>query len=125
MLQYSQSEVATLFLNRKLIELREEAGITQEELANRINVGRSTISGYENGTTQPSYAVLILLADYFGVNLDYLFGRTDIRMPICRLNENLITRSGTIPIDTLFQLSNDEKEAIGLMLHVLKKRNKK
>ena len=122
MLQYSQSEVATLFLNQKLIELREEAGITQEELANRINVGRSTISGYENGTTQPSYAVLILLADYFGVNLDYLFGRTDIRMPICRLNENLITRSGTIPIDTLFQLSNDEKEAIGLMLHVLKKR---
>ena len=117
--------MATLFLNQKLIELREEAGITQEELANRINVGRSTISGYENGTTQPSYAVLILLADYFGVNLDYLFGRTDIRMPIGRLNESLITRSGTIPIDTLFQLSNDEKEAIGLMLHVLKKRNKK
>ena len=112
-------------LNEKLIELREDMGLTQEELGDKINVARSTISGYENGTSQPSYSVLLQLADVFGVSLDYLFGRTDIRMPICRLNENLITRSGTIPIDTLFQLSNDEKEAIGLMLHVLKKRNKK
>ena len=112
-------------LNEKLIELREDMGLTQEELGDKINVARSTISGYENGTSQPSYSVLLQLADVFGVSLDYLFGRTDIRMPIGRLNESLITRSGTIPIDTLFQLSNDEKEAIGLMLHVLKKRNKK
>ena len=66
-------------LNEKLIELREDMGLTQEASGDKIQVARSTISGYENGTSQPSYSVLLQLADVFGVSLDYLFGRTVIK----------------------------------------------
>ena len=74
-----------MLLHEKLAELREEMNLTQEELAKSINVGRSTISGYELGTTQPSYAVLMQLADFFNVNLDYLFGRTQIKTDLKKL----------------------------------------
>lgn len=66
-------------IGERLAELREEQGLTQEDLAEQIPVGRSTIGSYETNNSQPSYAVLIELADFFGVSTDYLLGRTKIR----------------------------------------------
>lgn len=61
----------------KIRELREKAGISQTELANKINVVRSTICQYEKGTREPSYEVLKKLADFFNVSVDYLLGRDE------------------------------------------------
>lgn len=60
-------------------ELREEAGMTQEELAKRIGVSRSTVGSYEAGNSQPGYAVLIKMADIYDVSLDFLLGHSKIR----------------------------------------------
>ena len=60
----------------KLKELRQKKGINQETLAKVVNTTQRTISNYEkdNGT-EPTLEMLIKLADYFNVSLDYLCER--------------------------------------------------
>lgn len=64
------------FANR-LKELRTSNKLTQEDLANKINVGKSLISMYEKGNRKPSISNLEKLAVFFNVNLDYLVGNSD------------------------------------------------
>lgn len=42
-----------------------------------LGMNQNTLSRYENETRQADYKTLILFADYFGVSIDYLLGRTD------------------------------------------------
>lgn len=64
-------------LIKRLQELREIHGLTQEEVASIINTARTTYVGYESGRTQMDYKSLLILADYYKVSLDYIFGRSD------------------------------------------------
>jgi transcriptional regulator with XRE-family HTH domain len=52
-------------------------GLRQSELARALNVGKSTISAYENNKTKPSIDIAVLIANYFNISLDYLFCRTE------------------------------------------------
>lgn len=61
----------------KLKELREEKGLQQKELANLLNVSKSTISGWEVGRNEPKQDMLIKIAIFFDVTIDYLLGRED------------------------------------------------
>lgn len=63
----------------RLKELREEKELKQAELANLFNISPSTIGMYEQNRRTPDFALLNSIADYFGVSVDYLLGRTDIR----------------------------------------------
>ena len=64
-------------LSDKIRELRKKKKLTQEELASVIGVERSTIGKYETGV-RPSTEILSILADYFGVTVDYLIGRSTL-----------------------------------------------
>jgi len=65
----------------RIIELRKEAKLTQPELGRIIGASRDDISNLERGFSyNPDYT--LLLADFFNVSLDYLFGRTDNRKGI-------------------------------------------
>ena len=55
------------FSNR-LISLRKERGLTQEDLARLIHKKRSTVSGYETEGKEPDLDTVCWLADYFGVS---------------------------------------------------------
>jgi transcriptional regulator with XRE-family HTH domain len=57
-------------INLKL--LRKRTGKSQEELSSDINLTRSTYSGYENGVAEPSIHTLILIADYYKIDLNTL-----------------------------------------------------
>ena len=57
--------------------LRQEDGLTQNQLAKNIGIGQSTIVGYERGDREPTASNLIKYANYFNVSMDYLVGRTD------------------------------------------------
>lgn len=57
--------------------LRKNKGITQKQLAIGIGASERGIQQYELGERKPTFDMLISLADYFGVSLDYLVGRTD------------------------------------------------
>ena len=61
----------------RLKALREKRGISQLKLAMDLGMNQNSISRYENETRQADYDTLIKLADYFGVSIDYLLGRTD------------------------------------------------
>lgn len=66
----------------RLIKLRKELNLTQEELAQKIGYTRTAISAWEIGRNEPSNADTIKLAKYFGVSTDYLLGKSDIRNPL-------------------------------------------
>lgn len=61
-------------------QLREESGLTQEELARRLGVSKGTVGNYESGARTPrKLDDLNSLADYFNVEIDYLLGRSNSR----------------------------------------------
>ena len=61
----------------RLIYLRKEKNITQKQLALDLNLSEVGIQNYEGKRRKPAYDVLVALADYFDVSIDYLVGRTD------------------------------------------------
>lgn len=56
--------------------LREDNDKTQQEIADYLNVKQTTYSKYELGKINIPVEVFIKLADYYGVSVDYLVGRT-------------------------------------------------
>ena len=61
----------------RLKELRTQNNETQEAAAANLNIMRTTLRNYEREERQAPYDILLDIADYYGVSLDYLFGRTD------------------------------------------------
>lgn len=66
----------SIFSNR-LINLRAVNNVMAKDLATCIGVSKQAISQYEKEQSTPSAEILIAIADYFNVSLDYLTGRTD------------------------------------------------
>lgn len=56
--------------NNKLYELRKQKGFSQEELANRLNVSRQTISKWEIGETTPEMEKLMALSELYEISID-------------------------------------------------------
>lgn len=63
----------------RLISLRKERDMTQQDMAQLIQKKRSTVSGYETGGKEPDFETIFFLANYFGVTTDYLLGYSDER----------------------------------------------
>lgn len=59
----------------KLKEIRKATGKSQLEVANILNISQQNLCRYENEQYQPDIQLLIKLADYYDVSLDYLCGR--------------------------------------------------
>lgn len=65
------------YFSEKLYELRKEKGFSQEELAEKLNVARQTISKWETGMTVPDTNNLIELSKIFGISIDDFVGKKD------------------------------------------------
>lgn len=63
----------------RIRDLREDKGLTQKELADFLQVHRTTYSDYELGRLNVPVSALHRLADFLGVSIDYLLGRTNIK----------------------------------------------
>jgi transcriptional regulator with XRE-family HTH domain len=61
---------------KNLRGIREDRDIRQTEIAKMLNVSQNTYSQYETGVISLTAEVLIKLADYYGVSIDYLLDRT-------------------------------------------------
>lgn len=66
---------------KRLAQLRQEKGLTQQKLADILKCSKSTISLYETGDTVPDAKNIVGLCDIFGVSCDYLLCQTDYRRP--------------------------------------------
>ena len=58
--------------NNRLYEQRKQRGLSQEELASRLNVTRQTVSKWEVGDSTPDMEKLTLISDLFDISLDEL-----------------------------------------------------
>lgn len=58
--------------NNRLYQLRKQKGLSQEELANRLNVSRQTVSKWEIGDSTPDMEKLIAISNLFEISLDEL-----------------------------------------------------
>ena len=67
-----------MYQNR-LRDLREDKDLKQKDIAELLKVHQTTYSDYELGRLNIPIAALHMLADYYGVSVDYLLGRTNIK----------------------------------------------
>ena len=65
----------------RIRDLREDKDLKQKDLAEYLQVHQPTYSDYELGRLNLPVAALHKLADFYGVSVDYLLGRTDVREP--------------------------------------------
>lgn len=75
----------------RIKELRKINKMTQEDLAQKLNVKRSAISKYENNTVPLTDTLIINLTDIFKVSSDYLLGITEFPISSLNINSNSIT----------------------------------
>lgn len=61
----------------RLVQLRENRGLSQKDVAQEFDVVVRAYQRYEYGEREPQLSTLIRIADFYGVSLDYLAGRTD------------------------------------------------
>lgn len=64
-------------LGTRLLELRKQKGLTQEQLAEKLNVTNQSVSKWEKDINAPDIALLVELADLFDTSVDYLLGRKE------------------------------------------------
>ncbi len=62
-------------IGKNIKALRREKGVTQEQLASHLGITYQAVSKWENNANTPDIAMLPDIADYFGVTIDFLFGR--------------------------------------------------
>lgn len=72
---YYICRVMVMNFGERLRALIEESGLTQKEIAKRLNIAPSTMGCYVQNTREPDFSMLIRLADFFGVSVDYLLDR--------------------------------------------------
>ena len=65
----------------RIKDLRTDADLTQQQVADLLHCNRQVYARYENGLRDIPVDLLMALADYYGVSLDYLTGRTDDSSP--------------------------------------------
>lgn len=91
-----------------LKHLREERGLSQDELARLTQLSKSTISMYENGNREPKFETLEVIADFFNVDMNTLL---DKKQPIMALTQQEETH-----IKKYRQLDADGRERVDYVL---------
>lgn len=88
-------------LGKKIRQLRFKAGLTQEQLAEKLGIGPQSVSKWENAVAMPDITTLPLLAETFGVSIDDLFDLTAEQ----RLNriENRMDAEDDLPQDVFWE----------------------
>ena len=84
-------------LGKKIIEMRKNKNLSQEQLAETLNVSRQTISNWENGRFYPDIDALVKISKYFNISLDDLLASDSnvlkhlkVSTDIVRSNKNIL-----------------------------------
>ncbi|WP_018211153.1 helix-turn-helix domain-containing protein [Desulfitobacterium hafniense] len=121
-------------LGDNIKKLRDERGLTQLQLGEKIGLAESTISLYESGKREPNLATVQLFADYFGKSVDQLLGRnslSDISHADVPLDEEPtrqdleeFLRTSNVQFDGTPLDDNDKEELIDVLKFIWGKFNK-
>lgn len=94
-----------------ILSLRNEKKFNQEQLAKELHVSKSTIAMWETGQRLPSPEKYEEIADYFNVDIDFLYGRTDIKRKI------MFDETGTKYVDA--RITDSAHRKCGVVINVL------
>ena len=88
----------TRSIGKNIRKLRKERNLTQEELAELLNITSQAVSKWENETGMPDISQIIPLASIFGVSIDTLFGKTNLseQNDVERIIEELHTKKQSL-----------------------------
>ena len=64
-------------ISKRIYELRKKKQVSQEELANNLNVSRQAVSKWESNQTLPDLEKVVLMSEFFGVSTDYILTGKD------------------------------------------------
>ena len=81
-------------------KIRESLQLTQVKVANDLKLSRQVYNFYENGKRNPDMQTLIIIADYYGVSIDYLLGRTNVIKPENIDEDDLLSKINTADSET-------------------------
>lgn len=105
-----------------LKRLRKEYGISQQRLADAINVSQPSINKYENHNIEPEIEILKRMADYFNTSIDYIVGHTTVRRKIEYVEPYQLNAFEADMITRFRSLTDDEKQCIDLTIRTFLKR---
>lgn len=66
-----------VIMYRRIRDLREDRDLNQTQVAKTLNMSQTGYSKYETGENDVPTGILIKLADFYGVSIDYILGQTD------------------------------------------------
>ena len=66
---------------QRIRDLRDDKDLSQTDVAKLLGMSQTGYSKYETGENDIPTRVLLILADFYGVSVDYLLGRTDVKKP--------------------------------------------
>lgn len=101
--------------NIRLKSLRQERDISQQLLANEIGISKSSVNMYERGEREPGIETVTKIAEYFNVDVDYLFGTSDVRKreeQIKILDETQLTEDEMAILKVFRLLSEDQQKML-------------
>lgn len=106
----------------KIKKLREENGLMQQDVCNTLDIEQSTLANYENNRRVPKTDILIKIANYYGVSLDFLVGMTDNRFNSykgCLKDLNKFLQQSEIIFDgDTYKLTDEDRDLILKALEV-------
>lgn len=115
--------MGNLYFSNRVKQLRQEKGISMEELAKELNVTKSRVNMWENNGTLPRSNALIDLANFFDVSVDYLIGNdsancldptnkrlNSLQRNLGKLNEEDLEKAERMLKAVFMDIFNDEEE---------------
>lgn len=65
--------------NERIRAIREDCSLTQQKVADLLNIGQRTYADYESGKTRIPVDSLLILAEFYNVSMDYITGASNVR----------------------------------------------
>ncbi len=96
----------------KLKLLREEEGITQSALAEKLGVSQSAVAQWEAGTRVPTAGAIVAIARYFDTSADFILGIVDEKLRLVPYYKDISEKDQTF-MQAYAQLPADKKSAVG------------
>lgn len=100
--------------NEILRNLRKSANLTQEKLAEDLQIDKRQVSKLETAYNEPNIELLIKLADRFGCTVDYLLGRENEDGSIIIKRSDVLSENETKVLD-MFRTLNDRRQMLAMV----------
>jgi len=103
----------------RLYELRNKNNLSQEELAEVLDVSRQSISKWENDKAYPEMTRLLFMSDYFDVSLDYLMRGIDKEDNEGKVTEKYKTKNILLVWNDFLSNLSKKQKALFMLLYIL------